>query len=144
MKTMLAIAMLMVCAISIQAQTLSRLKTQLAELLPKIKDQQQKVQEANKAYANAVVPRIKSGADREKVGWYYTGDPQAVFPMSEYDNRQKGRGYDARIKYKSYTPAELAAEVKAAKEKLDAEKKILANLQAQLKKLREALKSASK
>ena len=143
MKTIASI-MLMVCAISIQAQTSVQLKTQLDELLPKIKEQQQKVKAADKAYARAKVPRIKTGNDREKVGWYYTGDPQAVFPMSEYDNRQKGRGYDVRIKYKVDTPAELAAAVKEAKQKLDAEKKILTELHAQLKKLREALKAASK
>ena len=113
------------------------LKVQFDELLPKFKEQQEKVKEADKAYARAKIPKIKTGNDREKVGWYYTGDPSAVFPMSKYENRRKGRWNDSRIKYKSYTPEELAPAVNEAKEKLDAEKKTLGELQAQLKKLRE-------
>ena len=118
-----------------------QLKTQLDELLPTYQAQYKELKAADKAYARAKVPRIKTGSDREKVGWYYTGDPQAVFPMSEYDNRQKGRGYDARIKYKSYTPEELEAEKQATKQKLDAANKALAETKAQLKKLREAYRA---
>ena len=118
-----------------------QLKAQLDELLPKYKEQCKAFKEADKAYARAKVPKIKTGNDREKVGWYYTGDPQAVMPMSEYDNRMKGRGYDARIKYKSYTPEELAAEKQATKEKLDDAKKALLSTKAQMQKLREAYRA---
>lgn len=117
------------------------LKGQFNELAAKFKAQQEKVKETSKAYANAVSPKIKTGADREKIGWYYKGDPQAVFPMSEYPNRMKGRGYDTAWKYKTYSKEEQAAEIKETKEKFDAEKKILADLQAQLKQVKTEYKA---
>lgn len=118
-----------------------QLKAQLDELLPQYQAQYKVLKAADKAYARAKVPKIKTGNDREKVGWYYTGDPSAVMPMSEYENRNKGRGYDSRIKYKSYTPEELAAEKQAAKENLNAAKKAMDDIKSQMQKLREAYRA---
>lgn len=117
------------------------LKTQFDELLVKFKEQQAKIKEASKAYANAIAPKIKTGADREKIGWYYKGNPTAVMPMSEYENRMKGRGYDTAFKYKTYSKEELEAAKKETKEKFDEEKKMLSDLQAQLKQVQELYKT---
>ena len=117
------------------------LKTQFDDLLAKFKAQQEKVKEASKAYVNAVAPKIKTGADREKIGWYYKGNPTAVMPMSDYENRMKGRGYETAFKYKKTSKEEQAAEIKETKEKFDAEKKLLADLEAQLKQVQALYKS---
>ncbi|OGV36788.1 MAG: hypothetical protein A2020_03150 [Lentisphaerae bacterium GWF2_45_14] len=108
------------------------LKAQFDELLPKVKEQQQKVKEADKVYSRASVPPMTTSANREKIGWHYEGYTK-VHSMEGYKEARKAH---RKIEF-VYKEVDSAAEKQAAKVKLADAKKALFATKAQMQKLRE-------
>jgi hypothetical protein len=113
-----------------------QLKAQLDELLPKYKAQYKALKAADKAYATAKVPGMTTPANREKIGWHYEGYTRS-HSMDTYKEAKKTH---RKIEF-VYKEVDSEAEAAAAKQKLDAANKALAETKAQLKKLREAYRA---